>query len=94
MSGIYRHIDRLGRRYKLSEMTDKHLDATIKLIERKAWEGITIHSGGGGPDAEDMWYEQYTIYGAEALNKMHYWNYVREQELRKMTRGELLPKQE
>ena len=72
------HTTRDGTRIKL---TDSHLAATIRLLERKAAEGITICSGGGScPD--EFWYDEYTLEGKAALEHMGYYDYVKERDRR------------
>lgn len=68
------HITRSGERMALSEMTDQHLANTIAMHERLAKKGITIRAGGGG-DADEMWYDEWTVKGKEAhhyLGTKHY----------------------
>jgi hypothetical protein len=76
------HTTRDGKEIKLCDMSDSHLEATIKMIERKAKEGLLICMGGGGPDAEDMWYDEETIYGDEVLEYFEYSEYIKERNRR------------
>lgn len=76
------HITKDGKKIKLCDMTDSHLAATISLFERLAKEGVTVRIGGGGSCAEDMWYDEYTLYGEEALERLGYANYVKERDRR------------
>ena len=71
------HITKTGKRIKLRDMTDSHLAATIKMLERRAKEGVIISVGGGG-DGDDMFYDEYTIYGIEALDQLGYDDYTNE----------------
>ena len=75
------HTTKDGKRIKLRDMTDSHLTATIRLFERRAKEGVTIRSGGGNC-AEDMWYDEDTLYGDDALEELGYADYVKERDRR------------
>lgn len=76
------HTTRDGTVMKLTEMSNQHLDACIRMFERRAKEGLTLRYGGGF-DAADIWYDEYTIYGKEALEYLNYDDYVHERERRK-----------
>lgn len=76
------HTTRDGTAIRLTEMSDQHLDNTIRFYEQRAEEGILIRTGGGF-DVDDIWYDEYTIYGKEALEYLDYDDYVRERERRK-----------
>lgn len=65
------------------KMGNGHLLNTIKWIERKADEGLTIRYGGGSC-AEDMWYDEDTIYDDRAKREMNYTIYVKEAKKRKL----------
>jgi hypothetical protein len=75
------HTTKDGKKIKLCNMTDDHLQATISLLERKAEEGVTVRMGGGSC-AEDMWYDEDTLYGNEALERLGYVEYVKERNRR------------
>lgn len=71
-----------GNKISVTKMSDSHLSHTIKLIERKAKEGITVHDGGGScPD--DYWFTEDHYAGTDALKMMNHHEYVAEQERRK-----------
>ena len=75
------HTTKDGTKIKLRDMTDSHLDATIRLMERKASEGITVCMGGGScPD--EFWYDEERLYGEAALEHMGYADYVKERDRR------------
>ena len=71
------HTDKNGNKTLLKDLGTSHLINIIKLIERKAKEGI-IERHGGGFDALDIWYEEDHISGKEALESMNYDDYVTE----------------
>ena len=75
------HTTKDGTKVKLRDMTDSHLAATIRLFERRAKEGVTVRMGGGSC-AEDMWYDEDTLYGDEALERLGYADYVKERDRR------------
>jgi len=75
------HTTKDGTKIKLCDMTDDHLQSTISLFERRAKAGITIRMGGGSC-AEDMWYDEDTLYGDEALEQLGYADYVKERNRR------------
>ena len=75
------HTTKDGAKIKLCDMTDSHLAATIRLMERKAEEGIVVRHGGGScPD--DFWYDEDHLQGEDALEHMGYADYVKERDLR------------
>lgn len=83
------HTTKDGTKMLVSDMSDSHLSNTIQMIERKAEEGITIRSGGGGPDYDSMWYDEETLTGDEAKNHMNYGSYKSEQRRRLDLENEL-----
>ena len=75
------HTTREGKKIRLRDMTDSHLAATIGLFERRAKDGVTVRMGGGSC-AEDIWYDEETLYGEEALDLLGYADYVKERDRR------------
>lgn len=71
------HTTKEGNKIKLSDLELYHLKNIIKWIERKSDEGITFIYGGGNC-AEDMWCDEDTYYGEEALKKLNYYDYKAE----------------
>ena len=76
------HTTRDGRRILLKNMSLSHLQNTIKLLKKRAKEGLTIEIGGGSGDSNDMWYDEYILYGEEALEELNYDTYKEELERR------------
>lgn len=58
------------RKIKLSEMEEDHLLNIIKLLEQRSANGIIIGSRFDSVDSGDV------LFGQEALNYMHYQDYV------------------
>jgi len=75
------HTTKDGKKIRLCDMTDDHLSATIRLFERRAEEGVTVRMG-GGCCAEDIWYDEDTLYGDDALEQLGYADYVKERDCR------------
>lgn len=82
------HTTKNGLKIKLCDMTDSHLEATIRLLERKAKEGIVIRSGSWSCpcdfcyDEDDFWCDEYRLQGEAALQLMGYKDYIEELDLR------------
>ncbi|QGH72888.1 MAG: hypothetical protein [Podoviridae sp. ctrTa16] len=81
------HQTKDGRRILLSDLEDSHLKNIIAMIERKAKEGITIIIAGGGVGADDIWYDEDTIFGKEALERLNYKHYINELKKRNNDTG-------
>lgn len=63
---------------KIPRMKDSHLLNTIKYIKKRCKEGITVKYGDTGCSAEDMWYDEKTVYGKEAKKLLNYKKYKEE----------------
>lgn len=76
------HTTATGDVIPIAELSDRHLDNIIKMIERKAEEGIDIVCGGGHGDYHEMWADVYEIEGDEVLDHYDYEKYIRERKRR------------
>jgi len=77
----YTHTTREGKKISLSEIEDSHLNNIINHLRNRAKEGILMRDGGGF-DEDDIWYEEWTIYGKEVLELTGYKHYIKEQKRR------------
>lgn len=77
------HVTRDGQWLRLKDMSDSHLLNTIALFRRKAKDGIRAVEG-GGVDADDIWFEVYTVQGVEAEEEMNLDAYLKEAKRRKL----------
>ena len=82
MKGYY-HETADGKFIKLEDLKDDHLNNIIKMIERKAKEGISIMTGGGHGDIEQMWSDIEELDGDEVLDHFNYRKYKKEQKRRR-----------
>jgi hypothetical protein len=78
------HKTKDGKKIKLSDLETSHLENILKLIERKAKEGLIVRMGGGSC-AEDMWYHEETYYGEEAKSQLNFLDYKDELQRRVST---------
>lgn len=75
------HIDKNGNKILIKDLKTDHLKNIIKLIERKAKEGLIVRYG-GGTTAEDIWYDEDHLFDDDAKKHMNYNDYVAELESR------------
>lgn len=61
-----------GEEIKYKDLKDSHLLNILKWIETNAKKGMTIESGGGAWDIEDMWYDSFEIKGKEVEERYDY----------------------
>ena len=72
------HIMKDGKIIRYIDMSDSNLLNTIALCQRRATDGITIREGSSGFCPDDFCYDEYMLYGTDALKKMNYNAYVEE----------------
>ena len=82
-----KHTTKDGREMNISDMDDGHLLNTIKLLERRAKEGVKSAVGFYDPEGQDHYYEEDTYYGEEALYRLNYSSYVEEANRRAIVRA-------
>jgi hypothetical protein len=71
------HKTKDGKKIALSDLETGHLKNIINFIERKSIEGL-VRRTGGGSCAEDMFYEEDTLYGKDAKRELGFFDYVNE----------------
>ena len=71
-----------GRFIELKDLTDQHLANIIKMIERKAKEGIDLVFGGGHGDYDEMWGDVEHLHGQEVFDHFGYEKYKKEHRRR------------
>jgi len=77
------HTTKDGAKIRIKDMSDTHLLNTIRWIERRSTEGVTVMTGGIASD--DIWFDTYTATGECALEKLNYAAYKKEAAKRKLT---------
>lgn len=71
------HKTKDGVKIELKDLRLTHLNNIIGWIERKAEKGLVVRSGGGSC-AEDMYYDEDTLYGEDVLRRLNYYDYKNE----------------
>jgi hypothetical protein len=71
------HKDKTGKETPIKDLGTSHLANIIRYHKRLAREGLTVRYGGGSC-AEDMWYDEDTLYGQDALNRLKTAEYIAE----------------
>lgn len=69
-----KHRTKDGREIELADLGLGNLKNILSFISKKAKEGVLVRCG-GGTTAEDIWYDEDTIYGKEALAELNYDKY-------------------
>lgn len=77
------HTTKDGAKMPITEMSDRHLLNTMRMLKRRAADGLTIRRGGGW-EADEMWYDEDIIFGTAALNELNYSAYKTEADNRKL----------
>lgn len=75
-------MTREGDEIPYKKLTNKHLANIIRWIDRRAADGMTMTEG-GGVDADDIWFFDYTIEGDEVREYFDYKGLMREAKKRK-----------
>jgi len=60
-----------GKEIEYKDLGDSHLINILHYIKKKSDEGLTLMSGGGF-DSEEIWYDEYTLFGEEVLEHFDY----------------------
>jgi len=79
---VKKHKTKDGTVIPISEMTDSHLENTIRFIERRAREGILVEYGGLDGGDGQPWYDTGFLQGEVALRVLGYYDYVEERDRR------------
>lgn len=87
MAKVEYHETAAGDLIKIMDLTDDHLANIIKMIERKAKEGIDVVYGGGHGDYDEMWGDVEHLHGEEVLDHFDYKKYKKEQRRRNRILG-------
>jgi hypothetical protein len=66
------------------KIEDRHLLNILNWIKKRAETGMTIETGGCGPEADDYWYDCWDIEGAEVLDRFDYKGLLKEAKKRKL----------
>ena len=72
-----KHITKDGRKIELCDLDTEHLENILRLIKKRAKEGIKV-TYGGGFDADEMWYDETILTGKKARKKLGYYHYRKE----------------
>lgn len=84
MSTEYLHKTKEGTEIPIIALSDDHLKNIIKYIKCKAKRGMSFQYGGGNT-ADEMWYDEETIYGKKVKKHLHYKVYKDELKRRNLT---------
>ena len=71
-----------GEKIAMVDLGDTHLLNIIALQRKAAVRGVKVHQGGSGWDVGEMWYEEHTAYGDEALAALGHSRYTAERDRR------------
>ena len=84
MKGEYVHTTQTGEEVPLSQLTDKHLLNIIKFIERSAKNGVEKFYALDYFGSDEMFLDCNVLYGEDVLKEMHYDEYIKEAERRRL----------
>ena len=73
-----------GKEIPYKKLEDSHLINILRWINRRAISGMTVTEGGGGPDPDDFWYDEYEIEGKEVLERYDHKGLLKEARKRKL----------
>lgn len=77
----FKHVTKDGKQMDIRDMSDDHLLNMIKLIKRKAKEGVVL-AFGGGSSPDDFYYEEEQYLGRDVKEMMRYKKYKKEAKRR------------
>lgn len=72
-----------GDEIEYKKLSDNHLLNILCMIEKKSIDGITIETGGGSWDMDDIWYDTEELEGKEVLKIFDYKGLCAEAKSRK-----------
>ena len=76
------HTTKSGEKILISDMDMRHLQNTIAMKQRQAKRGVTVQVGNHDPFGNDHYYDERTVYGAEAERYLKLDDYRAEMEKR------------
>jgi hypothetical protein len=72
-----------GKEIPYNKLEDGHLLNILRLIERKAKDGLSCQAGGGF-DIDDMWYDEWVEFGQDVYYRFDYEGLLKEAKKRKL----------
>jgi hypothetical protein len=74
-----------GEKIPYKKLEDSHLLNILQWVKSKADTGFLLESGGGGHNADDIWYDSKWIEGQKVLDYYNYKELLKEAKRRKLT---------